>query len=96
MKSKKRLSNKVRLSSIHSICCLGDCFAARPIFPLPTIGQYSTNGGVLFATGESWRVQRRFSLHTLRDFGMGRNVMEHKINSTIRTMLDYLDKSGMY
>jgi hypothetical protein len=95
MKSKKHSSNKVHLSSIDSICCLGDCFAARPRFPITPIGQYTMNGGIINGTGESWRVQRRFSLHTLRDFGMGRNLMEHKVNSTIRTMLDYLDKSGM-
>lgn len=37
------------------------------------------NGGVIFSDGENWREQRRTAVHILRDFGMGRNVMEAQV-----------------
>ncbi len=71
-----------------------DCFAARPMFPLPRFNQSMLNGGIINATGEPWRLQRRFSLHTLRDFGMGQNIMEQKIMATVQTMLEHIDTLG--
>lgn len=35
--------------------------------------------GVVQIDGEKWREQRRFSLHVLRNFGVGRALMEEKI-----------------
>ncbi|KAI6185155.1 hypothetical protein M3Y99_01955300 [Aphelenchoides fujianensis] len=35
--------------------------------------------GILEVEGDQWREQRRFTLQTLRNFGMGRNLMEQKI-----------------
>ncbi len=35
--------------------------------------------GMISTTGEFWREQRRFSHTVLRDLGMGRSVLEHKI-----------------
>jgi hypothetical protein len=45
------------------------------------------NGGVIFSENESWKEQRRFVMHTMRDFGMGRNLMEEKILNSVATMV---------
>ncbi|XP_071112705.1 cytochrome P450 2U1-like [Haliotis cracherodii] len=39
--------------------------------------------GVIGTSGEVWHEQRRFALNTLREFGVGRTVMEDKINQEI-------------
>ncbi|KAK2829235.1 hypothetical protein Q7C36_017225 [Tachysurus vachellii] len=52
-------------------------FGNRDISPI--FFDLSKGHGILFSNGESWKEMRRFSLTTLRDFGMGKRGSEEKI-----------------
>ncbi|XP_076608155.1 cytochrome P450 2K1-like [Chaetodon auriga] len=54
-----------------------EAFGDRDISPI--FYDMTQGHGILFANGESWKEMRRFSLSTLRDFGMGKRVAEDKI-----------------
>ncbi|KAF8354275.1 hypothetical protein PRIPAC_95898, partial [Pristionchus pacificus] len=49
------------------------------------------NGGVIFSQGENWREQRRTSIHIMRDFGMGKNVMEAQVKASMDEFMKHLD-----
>ncbi|XP_067150961.1 cytochrome P450 2K6-like [Apteryx mantelli] len=51
-----------------------DAFAGRPEIPL--IEEATKGHGIIFSRGENWKVMRRFTLTTLRDFGMGKKAIE--------------------
>ncbi|XP_075125332.1 cytochrome P450 2K1-like [Leptodactylus fuscus] len=55
-----------------------DEFSGRPGVPL--FDDIVKGHGVAFSTGENWKVMRRFTLSTLRDFGMGKKTIENKIS----------------
>ncbi|NWX40311.1 CP2K6 protein, partial [Steatornis caripensis] len=54
-----------------------DAFAERP--KIPIFEDLTKGNGVIFAHGENWKVMRRFTLTTLRDFGMGKRAIEDRI-----------------
>ncbi|KHJ74959.1 hypothetical protein OESDEN_25425, partial [Oesophagostomum dentatum] len=69
----------------------GDEFSGRTgLFP-DTLFQFSENTGIVFSEGENWKEQRRTSLHILRDFGMGRNLMEEQVLLSAQDFLAHLD-----
>ncbi|XP_043086072.1 cytochrome P450 2B4 [Puntigrus tetrazona] len=50
-------------------------FSGRP--PVPVLIWITEGYGIIMATfGHSWRQQRRFALHTLRNFGLGKKSLE--------------------
>ncbi|KAM9316384.1 cytochrome P450 2K1-like [Gastrophryne carolinensis] len=52
-------------------------FSGRP--QMPVFEHIRKGHGIILADGENWRVMRRFTLSTLRDFGMGKKTIEDKI-----------------
>ncbi|XP_078503727.1 cytochrome P450 2K1-like [Lissotriton helveticus] len=46
---------------------------------IPIFEDINKGFGITFSHGEQWRVMRRFTLSTLRDFGMGKRTIEDKI-----------------
>ncbi|XP_067333097.1 cytochrome P450 2K1-like isoform X2 [Channa argus] len=65
-------------------------FGERDI--LPIFYDVNHGHGILFANGESWKELRRFSLTTLRDFGMGKRVAEEKILEECQHLIQLFDK----
>ncbi|XP_077147716.1 cytochrome P450 2C14-like isoform X2 [Ranitomeya variabilis] len=53
-------------------------FSGRP--KVPMFEDISKGHGVIFAHYEIWKVMRRFTLSTLRDFGMGKEAIENTIS----------------
>ncbi|XP_026056035.1 cytochrome P450 2B19-like isoform X1 [Carassius auratus] len=63
-----------------------EAFSGRPSLPL---FEWITNGlGILMVTfGHSWRQQRRFALHTLRNFGLGKKSVEDRVLEESRYLI---------
>ncbi|CAJ0593360.1 unnamed protein product [Cylicocyclus nassatus] len=77
----------------------GDEFAGRPQGYPHDFFDFVHNGGVIRSQGENWKEQRRTSLHILRDFGMGKNLMEEQVLLSAQEFLAHLasikDKEAM-
>lgn len=70
----------------------GDAFIYRADRPPETLLQPHLNTGVLFSNGDNWRFQRRTALKILRDFGLGRNLMEEQVMRSVHEMLAQLER----
>ncbi|PIC24353.1 hypothetical protein B9Z55_017724 [Caenorhabditis nigoni] len=69
----------------------GDAFINRGLRPPETLFHPDVNVGIGMSNGDIWRVQRRTSLKILRDFGLGRNLMEEQVTRSVNEMLQQLE-----
>ena len=74
-----------------------DAFAGRPkslqMSRLLRGGVY----GIISTDGPVWREHRRFALHVLRNFGLGRNLMQERVLNEVTWLIDEMKqklKSG--
>ncbi|XP_048035070.1 cytochrome P450 2B15-like isoform X1 [Megalobrama amblycephala] len=70
----------------------GSSFSRRPSVP---ILNWITNGyGIIMVTfGHAWRQQRRFALHTLRNFGLGKKSVDERVTEESSYLLSEMLKS---
>ncbi|XP_073481211.1 cytochrome P450 2C5-like [Aquarana catesbeiana] len=69
-----------------------DEFADRPRTPL--LYKLQKNHGIVYSNGENWKAMRRFTLSTLRDYGMGKKGIEDKINEEAECLVQTFRSYG--
>uniref|UniRef100_A0A8D0HFE6 Cytochrome P450 family 2 subfamily AR member 1 n=1 Tax=Sphenodon punctatus TaxID=8508 RepID=A0A8D0HFE6_SPHPU len=68
-----------------------DAFGGRAEHPLTE--RTSKGHGLFFSNGETWSQLRRFSLSTLRNFGMGKRSIEERIQEEAQCLLEEFRKT---
>ncbi|XP_073399223.1 cytochrome P450 2K4-like [Dendrobates tinctorius] len=63
-----------------------DDFGERAIAPIFYI--FSNEHGIIFSNGETWKSMRRFTISTLRDFGMGKKSVEARIQDELMPLIE--------
>ncbi|CAI5452796.1 unnamed protein product [Caenorhabditis angaria] len=68
----------------------GESFTYRSHLPPESLLQPHDQVGILMSDGDNWRLQRRTSLKILREFGLGKGLMEEQVKGSIEEMLEQL------
>uniref|UniRef100_H9GAZ5 Uncharacterized protein n=1 Tax=Anolis carolinensis TaxID=28377 RepID=H9GAZ5_ANOCA len=68
-----------------------EAFAGRG--QVPVLSRFLKEHGIVFSNGERWKQLRRFTVTTLRNFGMGKGRMEEKIQVETLCLVEEFNKT---
>lgn len=71
-----------------------DILSNRPSWLKPLKEATKEGKGVIWQSGNEWKVIRKFVLQTLRDFGVGKTSIEEKIIAEVDAATEYLTETG--
>ncbi|XP_002917245.1 cytochrome P450 2J2 [Ailuropoda melanoleuca] len=67
-------------------------FVNRPITPIRE--RIFKNNGLIMSSGQTWKEQRRFTLATLRNFGLGRKSLEERIQEEAHHLIQAIEEEN--
>uniref|UniRef100_A0AC34FKM9 Cytochrome P450 n=1 Tax=Panagrolaimus sp. ES5 TaxID=591445 RepID=A0AC34FKM9_9BILA len=70
----------------------GDFYSGRPKNEAMAKVIRNGNYGIIMTEGDVWREHRRFALHVLRNFGLGKNLMQERVLNEVTWFLEDLKK----
>nr|XP_042699866.1 cytochrome P450 2J2-like isoform X2 [Chrysemys picta bellii] len=80
---------------LHGFQAVKDGLTTNPedVSGRPTTPFFDENGnkeGIVMTSGHTWKQQRRFGLMTLRNLGVGKKGLEHRIQEEAHHLVEYL------